>query len=147
MYYNAFTATLFSFRMIILEVSCDINKADTKYTPPAPLLTETQRILLGILVRLDRTSSPGVLDHFLLEAEKYILKSNKLQCIENVSRLYLAICKLQRKIHRMRRMVCDAFYFMGDLSIPFLFTVLSTWIEVIPVHTEQNGKIVYCKDV
>ncbi|GJQ67773.1 hypothetical protein Trydic_g16566 [Trypoxylus dichotomus] len=91
-------------RMILSEVSCDTNKADTKYTPPAPVLTDTQRILLGFLVHLNRTTSPGVLDSFIMEAEKHILTSTKLLIIENVTRLYLAVCKLQKKIHRMRRM-------------------------------------------
>ncbi|KRT82979.1 hypothetical protein AMK59_3076 [Oryctes borbonicus] len=129
-------------RMILLETSFDTNKADTKYTPPAPVLTDTQRILLGFLMHLNRTVKPGVLDDFIVEAEKHIFTSTKLQNMENVTRLYLAVCKLQRKIHRMRRMVCDVFYFMGDLSIPFLFTVLSTWIEVIPLESELNGELI-----
>lgn len=119
----------------------DTNKADTKYTPPAPVLTKTQRILLGLLVKLNQSESAGILDVFTVEAEKYILTSTNLQCIENLTRLYLAVCKLERKIHRMRRMVCDAFYFMGDFSIPFLFTVLSTWIEVMPMESDKHGKV------
>lgn len=128
------------YRTILLEASFDTNKADTQYTPPAPVLTEMQRILLGFLVRLNRTS-PGLLENFIMETEEYLLTSTTLQSIENITRLYLSVCKLQRMIHRMRRMVCDAFYFMGDLSIPFLFTVLSTWIEVLPLQSEVDGKI------
>lgn len=125
----------------MLKVSLDIyDNADSKYTPPAPLLTETQRILLGFMSCLENNHVVGVFDSFLEQTESKLFAQNcNLIEIVPITRLYMAVCKLRKDLNRIRRFCCEAFYFMGDLAVPLFFTVLTSWIEVMPKEIEMAG--------
>ncbi|XP_063919834.1 putative autophagy-related protein 11 [Zophobas morio] len=110
---------------------------DTKHSP-APLMTEVQRTMLGFMSKLEKTSVIGVFDSYLTLSEQRLLTCNKLEEFGPVTRLYLAICKLHKNITRMRKLCCDVFYFCGDLAIPFLFIVLTSWPEVIPYAADAK---------
>lgn len=107
-------------------------------------MTDTQRTMLGIMVKLEKLNVKNLLTHFLAQCEKILLTS-RLQCISPLSRLYLAVLKMQTNIHRMRRMCLDAVYFMGDLAVPFMNVVLTCWPDVIPhKHEENKGNVYLC---
>lgn len=101
-------------------------------------MTDVQRTMLGFMSKLEKTSVVGVFNSYLTLAERRLLTSQNLQEFGPITRLYLAICKLQKNLSRMRRLCCDVFYFCGDFAVPFLFTVLTSWTEVLP-H-EANSK-------
>lgn len=77
---------------------------------------------------------------FIIECEKRILHEKSIEHIVPLTGLYLAVCKMKSDVHRMRKTCLDALYFMGDLVIPFLYTVLSSWPEVLPTQNEAIGK-------
>ena len=133
-----------NFRLLLKEALKEkVQTPDTKYTPPAPVLTEIQRTLIGLVHKLETSCFPQITETIMLQTEKYLLFHAKLQHISPLTRLYLAICKQKKLLDRMRRTVCDAFYFMDDLAVPFFFIVLSTWLEVLPMASECEGIYVY----
>lgn len=129
-----------NFRMVLQKVSFDIcDKPDDKYYP-APLMTKTQRILLALMVRLERENVENVMDTFLSKAEAFLFKMGcEIRILIPITRLYMAVCKLRRDIDKMRGFCCDAFLFMGDLAVPLFFTVLTSWIEVLPMEPDLKS--------
>ncbi|XP_018577558.1 uncharacterized protein LOC108915892 isoform X2 [Anoplophora glabripennis] len=125
--------------IILQQVSQDIwDKPDVKYYP-APLMTRTQRILLGLMVRLEQENMEKVMDTFVSKTEAFLFKVGcGIRTLIPVVRLYMAVCKLRRDIDKMRNFCCDAFLFMGDLAVPLLFTVLTSWTEVLPMESDIN---------
>ncbi|XP_044270713.1 early endosome antigen 1-like [Tribolium madens] len=120
---------------ILERIAVDYHDApDTKYNP-APLMTDVQRTMLGFMSKLEKTGVVGVFDSFLTLAEQRLLTCDNLQEFGPITRLYLAICKLHKNLYRMRRLCCDVFYFCGDFAVPFLFSVLTSWTEVLPHET------------
>lgn len=133
--------TCLNFRLIINKVASDFyTKPDTKYTPPAPLMTVTQRTLMGLMLRLEKLNVKNLLSCFLIQAENQLLTEKRLECISPLARLYVAVLRMQKDIHRMRRMCLEALYFMGDLVAPFVYVVLTCWFEVLPKHNENGGE-------
>lgn len=127
----------FNFRIVLKKVSFDIHdKPDDKYYP-APLMTKTQRILLGLMVRLEQENVEKVMDTFLSKAEAFLFKLGcGLRTLIPITRLYMAVCKLRRDIDKMRNFCNAAFLSMGDLAVPLFFTVLTSWIEVLPLESD-----------
>lgn len=131
----------FYFRLIINKISSDYyDKPDTKYTPPAPVMTVTQRTLMGFMLRLEKLNVAGLLSCFLVQAEKKLLTEKRLECISPLTRLYVSVLKMQKDVHRMRRMCLEALYFMGNLVVPFVYVTLMCWFEVLPKHNEKGGE-------
>ncbi|XP_030758014.1 uncharacterized protein LOC115883738 isoform X2 [Sitophilus oryzae] len=126
--------------IVLSKLSTDYHdKADNLY-PPSPAMTPTQRIMLGFLTKLDKTTHPGILIQFLDGAEEMLFNRNRssIEIVQPIARLYTAICKLKKDINRMRRFICEGFYFMGNLGPPILFTVLTIWAEVLPMESEVS---------
>lgn len=122
-------------------ISADYNsKVENKDNPFAPLLTLKQKVLLGFMVKLENQNISNIIYTFMTECEKRILQEKSIEHVAPLTRLYLAVCKMKRNVHRMRKTCLDALYFLGDLVIPFLYTVLSSWPEVLPTQSESNGK-------
>lgn len=91
------------------------------------------------MLKLETTNST-LIPTFLVEAEKQILQERELKRILPLTRLYLATCKVKKDVNRMRKTCLDALYFMGDLVIPFLYVVLTSWAEVLPLRSECHSK-------
>nr|XP_022915766.1 MATH and LRR domain-containing protein PFE0570w-like isoform X2 [Onthophagus taurus] len=127
-------------RLIIAEVLIDTSKSDNKYTPPAPLLTPVQRTLLGLTIKLQE-SFPDILTEMLFSLERSILIETSLDGLISTTRFYTGICKLKKELHRMRRMIGDVFFTLNNLAIPFLYTVLSTWTEILPLEAESHDNM------
>jgi hypothetical protein len=126
---------------ILERIAVDYHDApDTKYSP-APLMTDVQRTMLGFMSKLENTNVIGVFDSFLTLAERRLLSCKVLNEIGPITRLYLATCKLEKNLTRMRKLCCDVFYFCGDFAVPFLFIVLTSWTEVLPHELNSNGNI------
>lgn len=122
-------------------VACDYNsKVEKKENPFAPLLSEKQMVLLGFIVKLEIKNVSNIVPAFLIESERCILQEKSIERIIPLTRLHLAVCKMKRDVYRMRKMCLDALYFMDDLVIPFLYTVLTSWAEVLPPQSECTGK-------
>ncbi|KAJ8971323.1 hypothetical protein NQ317_012290 [Molorchus minor] len=128
--------------MILYKVSEDITeKADGKYYP-APLMTNTQRILLSLMVRLENENIEKLMDTFLTKAEIFLfIIGCGIQAMTPVARLYMAVCRLQANVSRMRMFCCYSFLYMRDLAVPLLFTVLTSWIEIFPMESNLKSKL------
>lgn len=121
-------------------VSSDYHsKVESKDNPFAPLLTQTQKVLLGLMIKLENKNMSNIIPSFEVECEKHILHEKSIEHLVPVTRLYLAVCKMKSDVYRMRKTCLDAAYFMGDLVIPFLYTVLSSWAEVLPTQSTGNN--------
>lgn len=112
-------------------MSKDIHDTPDSTHNPAPMMTPTQRVMLGFMARLEKDDFQ-IFHHFLTLAEQRLLTAKELVEVSPITRLYLAVCKLQKNFHRMRRLCCDFFYFCDDLAVPFLFMVLTSWPEILP---------------
>lgn len=127
--------------MVLQVVASNVKeKPDRKFTPPAPVMTPTQRTLLGFLNRMETLGVDGVLLSFMKLSEQYILHNATLEQIDPISRLYVAVCKQLKQLQRIRLFCCDVVYLI-DMFVPFLYTVLSNWFEVIPLECDSNGKL------
>lgn len=123
----------------MVSVNVD-EKLDRKYSPPAPVMTETQQTLQGLMCRLEGKGMNFLLDSFLRRAELRLLKEKNVSCIRPITRLYVAVCKQQNCIERLKVFCCDAVYLMEDHAIPFLFVVLSNWADILPKEPDTHGK-------
>ncbi|CAH1100252.1 unnamed protein product [Psylliodes chrysocephalus] len=124
--------------IILYQISRDIiDKPDRKYDP-APLMTRTQRIFLGLLVRLEKEKGfENILETFFFRTQEYMFKRGcSLQAAIPLTRLFLSLCRLHANINRMRTFCCEAFFHAGDLAIPIFFTVLTSWIDVMPLEVD-----------
>lgn len=104
------------------------------------MLTKKQKVLLGFMIKMERKNTSDMTFTFMNECEKCILQQKSVEQLIPLTRLYLAVCKLKRDVYRMRKTCLDAVYFMGDLVIPFLYTVLSSWAEVLPNQNDATRK-------
>ncbi|XP_045463918.1 putative uncharacterized protein DDB_G0282133 isoform X2 [Harmonia axyridis] len=118
-------------RLIMQQIIQDKEKADAVVTH-APLMTHTQRVMLGFMLKLEKMNVYNLISTYLKVSEFYLIRTTELETIESLTRMNVAICKSHGYIERMRKFCLEAFYFMGDLAIPFLFIVLTSWIEVLP---------------
>ncbi|CAG9860066.1 unnamed protein product [Phyllotreta striolata] len=126
--------------IIIHQLKNDIHtKPDSKYYP-APLMTRTQRIFLGLLIELEKLNKfKGIALRYLARLETYLFFSTERQCVKatlSLTRLYLSVCRLLGDINRMRAFCCLAFFYCDHSAVPILFTILKSWIEVIPLYKD-----------
>ncbi|XP_066254439.1 putative leucine-rich repeat-containing protein DDB_G0290503 [Euwallacea similis] len=135
----AFQTNHFIAQVVVGKISQNCDKPDNSF-PPGPPLSSVQRILLGFLIKLENSTHPGVLDKVLELAEPQVF--SRLVCtIENakqLTRFYTAICRMRQDLHRMRRFICDSFYFSGDFAVPVLFTALTMWPNVLPMASQLS---------
>ncbi|XP_066151067.1 uncharacterized protein [Euwallacea fornicatus] len=135
----AFQTNHFIAQVVVGKISQNCDKPDNSF-PPGPPLSGVQRILLGFLIKLEKSTHPGVLDKVLELAEPQVF--NRLVCtIENaqqLTRFYTAICRMRQDLDRMRRFICDSFYFSGDFAVPVLFTALTMWPNVLPMASQLS---------
>lgn len=111
-----------------------------KYTPPAPVITETQQVLQGLMCRLERKGMLFLFDCFLRQTELRLLKEKDVARIHSIARLYVAVCKQRNCVERIKVFCCDAVYLMEDYAIPFLFVVLSNWADILPKEPYSPSK-------
>lgn len=129
-----------AFRAILQRISVDFYDKTTSEPCRAPLLTDVQRTMLGFMVKLEALAANGILDKFLFLAEQKLLTCDSVQVMIPITRLFLAICRMQKNLFRLRKLCCDIFYFCGDLALPFFFTVLTSWTEVLPQAINCDSK-------
>jgi len=97
-----------------------------------PLLTINQKALLNLMTVMEKMGSKGVRDAFLQEVEAKLPTLVDLECLQPITKLYVAICQQNLDHWRLRTVLCKSFISMGDLAIPFIYFVLLSWSEVIP---------------
>ncbi|CAG9824910.1 unnamed protein product [Phaedon cochleariae] len=126
--------------LIIHEVAKDFHDKPINKYYPAPLMTRTQRIYLSLLVSLEKEITDGILEKFLSRTQLYIQRIGcGIQAAIPLTRLFLAVCRLKADINRMRTFCCEAFFYNGNLAVPILFTVLTSWVEVIPMAVDVEN--------
>ncbi|KAL6439964.1 hypothetical protein ACFW04_002965 [Cataglyphis niger] len=114
---------------------------DKSFTPPAPLMATYEQKITALLIDLE-VSKPTVL-HFVqvaIEYKLFKLSSEVKMRIDSLTRMYLVLSRIQKDRERVRIMCCNALYCMNLMSINVLYTVLSSWPEVLP-NAEINKEI------
>lgn len=97
--------------------------------------------LSGFLTKLDNTTHKGILNKFLDVADVQLFKKpHDAKTIEPVTRVYTAICRMQLNINRMRRFICESFYFTEENANSILFIVLTMWGNVMPMAADLASK-------
>ncbi|XP_076264764.1 uncharacterized protein LOC143198967 isoform X1 [Rhynchophorus ferrugineus] len=139
----AFQSNNYIVEIVLEKLSLDYHDKPDNSTPPSPNLTSTQRILLGFLSKLDKSTHPNIFVDFLKAAEEKLFNKNTcdLLMLQPITRFYTAICKLRWDINRMRRFICEIFYFAADFAPTMLFIILTMWAEVIPMASDISDNI------
>ncbi|XP_056644713.1 uncharacterized protein LOC130450372 [Diorhabda sublineata] len=127
--------------IVIYQISRDIHDLpDSKYYP-APLMTRTQRIFLSLLVRLEKEKGfENIVETFFSRIQEHILRMGcGIRKAIPLTRLFVSLCRLHADIHRMRTFCCEAFFYAGDLAVPIFFTVLTSWIDLLPFAADVKN--------
>ncbi|XP_057666713.1 uncharacterized protein LOC130900230 [Diorhabda carinulata] len=127
--------------IVIYQISRDIHDLpDNKYYP-APLMTRTQRIFLSLLVRLEKEKGfENIVETFFSRIQEHILRMGcGIRKAIPLTRLFVSLCRLHADIHRMRTFCCEAFFYAGDLAVPIFFTVLTSWIDLLPFAADVKN--------
>lgn len=104
-------------------------------------MTKTQRLFLRLLLQLETEKVDNVVETFLSKTEVLLFKTGtNVKSVVPLTRLYLAVCRLQGDINRIRNFCCQAFFYMSDLAVPVFFTVLTSWIDVLPIEADWQSK-------
>ncbi|KAF5279393.1 hypothetical protein FQA39_LY05503 [Lamprigera yunnana] len=119
--------------LILERVSVDIYSAPVKSSYPSePAMTVVQKGLHNFILALENLDYKDISKSFLHKADVYLRNINSPTKMEPILRLYVTICKGKSDYWKMRMALCSAFADMGDLAIPYMFTVLQTWVDVVP---------------
>lgn len=109
----------------------------------APLLTEKEKVLLTLLLRLEKEKYPEMTNIFLSRSEQFLLyRGCSVKCSMPIVRLHLAICRLRANITRVRKFISDAFYLINDNAVPVCFTILKNWVDVMPMWDKRESKYI-----
>ncbi|KAJ8949959.1 hypothetical protein NQ318_002366 [Aromia moschata] len=85
---------------------------------------------------LQRSTDGEIPDEIIIEFKRQSPENiADIRTMAPVVRLYLAICRLRVNANKMRMFCCNAFLFMGDLAVPLLFIVLTSWTEIFPMES------------
>ncbi|XP_072753727.1 uncharacterized protein [Anoplolepis gracilipes] len=127
---------------VLLEDDKHNEALDKSFTPPAPLMRTFEQKLTALLIDLE-VSKPTVLHFVQIAIEYKLFKLNrtvKTQSIGSLTRMYLALSRIQKDREKVRIMCCNALYCMNLMSINILYTVFTSWPEVFP-NAEINREI------
>ncbi|KAB0791967.1 hypothetical protein PPYR_13928 [Photinus pyralis] len=120
-------------KLILGRIVFDIHDTPTKGNyPREPHLTTTQRGLYKFMMALEKLKVKGVCKAYFRQADSYLRIVKDPVALSPVTRLYVTICKGQFNYMQMRIAICSAIADLGDLAIPYIYTVLQIWIEVFP---------------
>ncbi|EFN67165.1 hypothetical protein EAG_09036 [Camponotus floridanus] len=114
---------------------------DKSFTPPAPLMTTFEQKITALLVDLE-VSKPTV-SHFVqvaIEYKLFKLHAEMKTRVDSLTRMYLVLSRIQKDRGKVRIMCCNALYCMNLMSINVLYTVFTSWPEVLP-NAEINKEI------
>lgn len=73
------------YRLILKEIIQDKEKPDAKVSH-APLMTHTQRIMFGLMLKLEKMKVSDLIKTYLKISELYLLTTNELAKIEPLTR-------------------------------------------------------------
>lgn len=103
---------------------------------------KTQWSCLGFLIKLDKSTHPGIIKIFQKAVQRVLydpVQTCKLPIVQPLTRVHTALFKIKNDLDGIRRFVCECFYFSRDFAIPILFTVLTIWPNVLPKGTQLSG--------
>ncbi|XP_017772550.1 PREDICTED: uncharacterized protein LOC108559716 isoform X2 [Nicrophorus vespilloides] len=124
---------------ILTAVRIDESEAAKGESPFEPCLTMTQKVMIGFLVKLENDDYPNITEDFLVLCERNLLfVEADATHVMRITKVYAALCKMKKQKMRLRRMMCDAMYQMGDLAVPFIHHVLVCWIQILVVISDEQ---------
>ncbi|XP_014484039.1 PREDICTED: uncharacterized protein LOC106749268 [Dinoponera quadriceps] len=119
---------------------------DKSFTPPAPLMSRCEQKIIMLLIDLDQ-SKPMLIEYVRAGIHYKLFKlTSKLLIIETelLTRMYVALARLQNDREAVRIMCCDALYCMGFRAINVLYTILTSWPEIFPHIDARKGLLPKC---
>lgn len=133
---------MFSFcSYIILYLSADKGETEKpkSTTTMEPLLTIRQKVILGLLLRIERElNSADYVTLLISNIEKHLLFNVKFkpECLENLSRFYTALCRLKQKKHRVRVFLADLLYHNPSHKFVIIYTIVTSWLNVLQPYKD-----------
>ncbi|CAH1125734.1 unnamed protein product [Ceutorhynchus assimilis] len=121
--------------IILDKLRTDIGKIQKPTNPDCPSLTQLQQILLGFLCKLDKSNYPGIVDKFLDMADKAVRRRHN----NNITRLFVALCKMRNDLLRARRFVFNCFYYNRNLApLSVMFVALRMFPQILPFAADDD---------
>lgn len=126
---------------IILYLSADKGETEKpkSTTTMEPLLTIRQKVILGLLLRIERElNSADYVTLLISNIEKHLLFNVKFkpECLENLSRFYTALCRLKQKKHRVRVFLADLLYHNPSHKFVIIYTIVTSWLNVLQPYKD-----------
>nr|CAH7737206.1 unnamed protein product [Callosobruchus chinensis] len=119
--------------IILYGLTNDKDKTLNTYHPLL-LLTKLQWLFLKLIIQLEEANMRNIFELYLQTAEPLLYRKCNLTTVVPLTRFYVAICKLHGNVNQVRKLCCEAFYYMADLAVILLHTVLISWIEIFPMQ-------------
>ncbi|XP_076277467.1 uncharacterized protein LOC143207668 isoform X2 [Lasioglossum baleicum] len=107
---------------------------DKTHTPPAPLMTKSQQRITALLVDLEKEFLM-IMELVQSGIEFKIFRFNQKLCryiVVSLARMYTVLARVQKDRERVRIFCCDALYCLGLNATIVLYTVFTSWPEVLP---------------
>ncbi|XP_070518536.1 putative leucine-rich repeat-containing protein DDB_G0290503 isoform X2 [Cardiocondyla obscurior] len=133
---------------LLKEVDHD-EPLDKSFTPPAPMMTIYEQKIIALLVNLE-VLRPTVIYFVQASIEFNLFRLNTeaknfhLGQVASLTRIYVVLSRIQKDREKIRMMCCNALYSMGLKSITVLYTVLTSWPEVLPNAETNKGLLPKC---
>ncbi|CAH2012376.1 unnamed protein product [Acanthoscelides obtectus] len=102
------------------------------------MVTKTQWLFLKLMFRLEEEGMSNILQLYLQKTENLLYSRCSLSKVEPVTRLYVAICKIEGDVNRVRKFCCEAFYHTEDLAVTLFYAVLTSWVEIFPMQDDMK---------
>ncbi|VEN51564.1 unnamed protein product [Callosobruchus maculatus] len=123
---------------ILYGLTNDNENTLTKTYHPLLLVTKLQWLFLKLMTQLEQANMRNIFELYLQTAERLFYRYCSRARVVPLTRLYVAICKLHGNVNRVRKLCCEAFYYMENLAVILLHTVLLSWIEIFPMHDNMK---------
>ncbi|CAH1993599.1 unnamed protein product [Acanthoscelides obtectus] len=121
--------------IILYCLTQDEDKTLGKYHPLL-MLTKMEWTFLKLMLKLEQGKMKNIFEVYFKIVENQLYRKCAHIIVATITRLYVAICKLYGHVYRVRKLICETFYYSEDLAVILLFTVLSSWIEIFPMKDD-----------
>lgn len=114
-----------------------------KYTPPAPIMTKQEQVLLFVLDYIRLQCHNDIFYDILKSIEYALFRLNhtpEFVHVENLSHFYAVICRFVGSVARLRTFVIDAMYCMSYKAIIVVNQCLNVWMHTLPLAHLRTGE-------
>ncbi|KPI93753.1 hypothetical protein RR46_12918 [Papilio xuthus] len=106
-------------------------------TPPAPLMTKSEQVLLYILKQLQACWAPDNIIETIMKSIEFTLfqlnNTPEFGQVESLSHFYAVLCRYFSVKSRLRLFMLDAMYCIQFKSVALIKQCLEVWMHVLPL--------------